>query len=224
MKTERLVLLGPPASGKGTQAGFMAREWGIPITSVGEVLRHEAAAGTPLGREAAAFTNEGKLVPDRLALACIEGWLATRTGAFVFDGFPRSAGQALALDKILSDRHAPLSAVIWLEVPLEVIQDRVSRRLVCSRCGRTFGLGWQVKDRGGPCPVCGGALQNRHDDDPITLTRRLSEYREHTEPLLQFYEQRHLLRRIDARQQPEKVFAQIEAALAMPATATEVAA
>jgi adenylate kinase len=202
----------------------MERQWGIAVTSVGEVLRQEAAAGTALGREASTFTNAGELVPDRLALASISAWLDAHTDAFVFDGFPRTVGQAEALEKILADRRAPLTAVLWLEVPLEVIQDRVSRRLVCSVCGRTFSLGWQVAQRESPCPVCGGALQCRHDDDPETLIRRLDQYREHTEPLLDFYEQRRLLRRIDARQPAEKVFEQIEAALANPALPAEVAA
>jgi adenylate kinase len=202
----------------------MQRQWGIAVTSVGEVLRQEANAGTPLGKEAATFTNAGKLVPDRLALASIAGWLDAHTDAFVFDGVPRTVGQAEALEKILADRRAPLTAVLWLEVPVEVIEDRVSRRLVCSACGQTFSLGWQVKERGAPCPVCGGTLQNRHDDDPETLQRRLAQYREYTEPLLGFYEQRGLLRRIDAKQEPEQVFAQIEAALAKAASRREVAA
>jgi adenylate kinase len=202
----------------------MQQHWGIAVTSVGEVLRQEAAAGSPLGREAAGFTNAGELVPDRLALASIAAWLDAHRDAFVFDGFPRTVGQAEALEKILAARLTPLTAVIWLEVPLECIQDRVSRRLVCSVCGRTFSLGWQVADRGAPCPVCGGALQIRHDDDPTTLARRLEQYREHTEPLLDFYQGRRLLRRIDAQQPAEKVFAQIEAALAEPATRPEVAA
>lgn len=216
MKTERIVLLGPPASGKGTQGQIMTAHWGIPVTSVGEVLRQEAAAGTPLGREAATFTNDGKLVPDRLALASIAAWLDAHTDSFVFDGFPRTLGQAEALERILRERHAPLTAVIWLELPVDAIRERVSRRLVCATCGRTFGLGWQVADRQAPCPVCGGVLECRHDDDAETLHQRLAQYAEHTAPLLDFYEQRRLLRRIDARQPPEQVFLQIETALAQP--------
>ena len=202
----------------------MEQHWGVAVTSVGEVLRQEAKAGTPQGREAAGFTNAGELVPDRLALASIGAWLNAHPDAFVFDGFPRTVGQAEALDTMLAERQTALTAVIWLEVPLEVIRDRVSKRLVCSVCGRTFGLGWQVAHRGAPCPVCGGALHNRHDDDPATLTRRLEQYREHTEPLLDFYQGRRLLRRIDAQQPAEKVFAQIEAALPGPAARPEVAA
>ncbi len=197
----------------------MARAWGTPVTSVGEVLRQAAAARTPLGLEAAKFLDAGELVPDRLALASISTWLDAHAEAFVFDGFPRTVGQAEALEQILAERGASLDAVIWLEVPVEVIRERVSRRLVCSVCGRTFGVGWQVQHRDAPCPVCGGALQCRHDDDPATLTRRLAQYSEHTEPLLAFYEQRKLLRRIDAQQPAERVFARIEEALREPEAA-----
>ena len=202
----------------------MQTHWGVAVTSVGEVLRQEAAAGSALGREAAKFTDAGELVPDRLALASIAAWLDAHPDAFVFDGFPRTVGQAQALAKILAERQKALTAVLWLEVPLDVIQDRVSRRLVCSVCGRTFSVGWEVTHRDAPCPVCGGKLQIRHDDDPATLSRRMEQYREHTEPLLDFYEQRRLLRRIDAQQPPEKVFAQIETVLAQAAASGEVAA
>jgi adenylate kinase len=202
----------------------MRQHWGVHVTSVGEVLRQEVSAGTALGNEASAFLSAGELVPDRVAIACVTAWLAAHQDNFVFDGFPRTVGQAKDLEKILEEHRAPLTAVLWLEVPEDVIRERVSRRLVCSVCGRTFGLGWQVAHRDAPCPVCGGALQCRHDDDSATLTRRLSQYREHTEPLLDFYEQRGLLRRIDAGHPAEEVFAQIEAALAKPPCPTEVAA
>jgi adenylate kinase len=202
----------------------MQRAWGVAVTSVGEVLRQQAAAGTTLGLEAAAYLNAGELVPDRVALSSVAGWLDDHRDGFVFDGFPRTVGQSQALEQILDERATPLTAVLWLEVAPRVIADRVSRRLVCAACGRTFGLGWQVADRAAPCPVCGGALQCRHDDDPATLARRLEQYREHTEPLLDFYAQRRLLRRIDAGQPADSVFVQIEAALAQPRVRPEVAA
>jgi adenylate kinase len=224
VNTERLVLLGPPASGKGTQGEHMQRAWGVAVTSVGEVLRQEAAAGTALGQEAAKYLNAGELVPDCVALASVAGWLGAHRMGFVFDGFPRTVGQAQALEKILEERATPLTAVLWLELASNVIAERVSRRLVCAACGRTFGLGWQVARRDATCPVCGGALQCRHDDDPATLARRLEQYRQHTEPLLDFYAQRRLLRRIDAGQPAERVFTQIEAALAQPRVRPEVAA
>ena len=205
-----MVLLGPPASGKGTQGRRITEHWGIPVTSVGDVLRREKEARTPLGLEAASYIDHGNLVPDRVALSSIESWLAANESAFVFDGFPRTLGQAKALDTMLSQHHAPLMAVLWLEVDADTIRERVSRRLVCSRCGHTFRLGWQVQERTGACPNCGGLLETRHDDDAETLVHRMSQYQEHTEPLIEYYETRGLLRRIDAARTPEEVSAQIE--------------
>jgi adenylate kinase len=202
----------------------MQRAWGVEVTSVGEVLRQEAAAGTALGQEAATYLNRGELVPDRVALASVAGWLDAHRHGFVFDGFPRTVGQAQALEKILEERATPLTAVLWLELAPAMIEERVSNRLICAACGRTFGLGWQVAQRNARCPVCGGQLQCRHDDDPATLSRRLEQYREHTEPLLEFYQKRHLLLCIDAGQPADRVFAQIEAALAQPRARPEVAA
>lgn len=213
MKPVRMVLLGPPAAGKGTQGQLMRSRWGVPVTSVGEMLRQEVAADTATGREAAGFLDAGKLVPDRVAMGCVEGWLEGHLDAFVFDGFPRSAGQGRALDEVLGLRHAPLTDVVWLEIPRHVIEERVSRRLVCPACGQTFALGWHVADRSAACPECGAPLNTRRDDDPRTLSRRLVEYREHTEPLLAEYEVRGILRRIDANRPAEAVFEGIESAV-----------
>lgn len=211
MKLYRMVLLGPPASGKGTQGRWITEHWGIPVTSVGDVLRREKEARTPLGLEAASYIDHGNLVPDRVALSSIESWLAANEAAFMFDGFPRTLGQAKALDTMLNQHHAPLMAVLWLEVDAETIRERVSRRLVCAKCGHTFSLGWQVHNRTDACPNCGGHLETRHDDSAETLVHRMSQYEEHTAPLIEYYEARGLLRRIDAARAPEKVSAQIEA-------------
>lgn len=206
-----MVLLGPPASGKGTQGRWITEHWAIPVTSVGDVLRREKEARTPLGLEAASYIDQGRLVPDRVALSSIEAWLAANGSAFVFDGFPRTLGQAKALDAILDQHHAPLQAVCWLEVDADTIRERISRRVVCAKCGHTFRVGWQVQDRTDACPLCGGNLMTRHDDDAETLVRRMAQYQEHTEPLIGYYEDRGLLRRIDAGRAPEEVSAQIEA-------------
>lgn len=210
MKAHRIVLLGPPASGKGTQGRLMMERWGASVVSVGEVLRAEIAAKTPLGVEAATYMDHGRLVPDRVALASIESWLDEHQAAFVFDGFPRTLGQAEALDALLDRRNVPLTAVLWLELSHELIGLRVSRRVVCEKCGRSFQVGFHVESRGETCPVCGGKLVARVDDDPATLANRMEQYREHTEPVMHYYEQRGLLRRIEASGTPDEVFAQIE--------------
>jgi adenylate kinase len=212
-KNLRMVLLGPPASGKGTQGRLITERWGVPVVSVGEILRRETAAGTALGLEAGRYTKEGRLVPDRVAMQAIEGWLAQNEASFVIDGFPRSVGQAEALDEILTRRKMPLTLAVWLELDDESIRERVSKRVVCRQCGGTFRVGWQVEDVRASCPICGSVLEARHDDDPQTLTRRMTEYRECTEPVTRFYESLELLRRIDAGPTPEAVFARIETAL-----------
>lgn len=236
----RIVLLGPPASGKGTQGRLMMDRWRVPVVSAGDVLRSEIAAGTPLGQEAARYMDHGSLVPDHVALAAVEGWLGKHGQEFVFDGFPRTVGQAEALETILARRHtsasgkadddlrAPLpdvptphgarrlpstfglTAVLWLELPVALIQQRVSQRVVCVDCGRSFQVGTHVAGREAVCPVCGGALAIRHDDDPGKLATRMIAYDKSTAPLMAYYERRGLLRRIDAAQTADEVFSQIE--------------
>ena len=219
MKPHRIVLLGPPASGKGTQGRLMMERWGIPVVSVGDVLRSEIAAGTALGQEAARYMEHGSLVPDRVALTSVEGWLKAHGDQFVFDGFPRTVGQAEALATILAHRDAPLTAVLWLELAVSLIEHRVSRRVVCADCSRSFQIGMHVAGRHEVCPVCGGMLTTRHDDDPEKLATRMIAYNESTAPLMDYYEPRGLLHRIDAAQTPDEVFTQIEAATSAEAGA-----
>ena len=178
-------------------------------------MRAEIAAGTPLGQEAARYMEDGCLVPDRVALASVESWLEAHRNAFVFDGFPRTVGQAEALHGLLVRRGSPLTAVIWLELPVTAIEERVGRRVVCADCGRSFQVGTQVASREEACPECGGRLTVRHDDDPIKLAKRMEQYREHTWPVMHYYEKQGLLRRIEAGGTPDEVFARIENALVL---------
>ncbi len=211
----RLVLLGPPASGKGTQGRIMAARWRVPVVSVGEMLRREITARSLVGVEASLYLDRGQLVPDAVAIATVDQWLESQLdGAFVFDGFPRTVGQAEALGTLLAQRGSPLTAVVWLDLDDARIAERVSRRLTCVDCGTTFQLGSHVQSRDEACPVCGGKLTVRGDDDPVALTARMQTYRERTEPVAAYYAERGLLRRIDASGTPEAVFARIEAAVA----------
>lgn len=189
----------------------MNERWGVPVTSIGEMLRNEIAAGTPLGAQAAGYMANSSLVPDEIALQVVENWMTGHGDSFVFDGFPRTVGQAEALERLLVGRDTPLQGVLWLELDRAAIEHRVSRRVICRQCGRTFQVGWQVPAAQGACPACGGALSVRDDDDPATLAHRMEQYAEHTEPLLKFYEERRLLRRINAGLEAEEVFFQIEA-------------
>lgn len=202
----RLVLLGPPASGKGTQAELIRHRYRFPIASPGTILREENRAGTPLGIEAAKLTARGELLPDVTILALVRRWLEAHDGEFVFDGFPRTIGQATTLEKMLDDRRTPLEAVFVLEADLPTLQQRVQNRLVCSNCGRIVSLGLDVAEQGAACPNCGGELSKRSDDTSETLDRRMVEYVEKTGPVIAFYTGRGLLHRIDAMKKPGLVF------------------
>ena len=188
------------------------------------MLRKEIASGSTVGREAGSYMDHGRLVPDRVAVAAVEAWLGDGAGeSFVFDGFPRTVGQAQALEEVLARHHAPLTAVLWLELDEAAIAHRVSRRVTCADCGRSFQVGWHVGGREDACPVCGGKLTVRKDDDPATLVSRMEQYRLHTEPVKEFYETRKLLRIIDAGRTPEDVFAEIEKATMIPQEAAAAA-
>lgn len=216
----RLVLLGPPASGKGTQGQLLAAHGGMPITSIGELLRREHNLGTSLGLEADRFTSLGQLVPDETVVRSVESWLDAEeaTGGFILDGTPRTLGQAAALNELLARRKMPLTGALLLEISRETITDRVRHRLVCERCGRACRLGEHVPSAQAACPACGGTLERRKDDSPETLAIRLAEYAEKTAPLMPFYEVRGLLRRVPGEGSIEEVFSRALTALGEDAT------
>ena len=185
----------------------------FPSASPGAILRDEKKAGTALGLEADELTSQGKLVPDEIVNELVKRWLAKQDGAFVFDGYPRSMGQAEGLKDILAGRGTPLDAVLSLEADMTTIRDRVSRRMICSQCGMIVSVGMHVTSADGACPACGGELTKRRDDTPETLELRMAEYEEKTEPLISYYTDLGLLRAVDATRTPELVFQSIEAIL-----------
>jgi adenylate kinase len=210
---QRIVLLGPPASGKGTQAGLIHAKYGIETPSVGAILREQQETGTAVGLAAAKLTNQGLLVPDEITVDVVRTWLDSHDGAFVFDGFPRTLGQAEALERMLNKRDTPLQIALSLEVDNATSHDRVSRRMVCSKCGSIVSIGLHVASAESVCPRCESALQRRGDDTVETLQRRWIEYHEKSAPLLSFYAERGLLTNIAAHSAPEEVFAEVTAAL-----------
>lgn len=210
---QRIVLLGPPASGKGTQAEMIREKFKIETPSVGAILREQHAAGTPLGVKAAAYTNAGRLAPDELIVEVVRTWLEPRNGSFVFDGFPRTLRQADALEGLLERRRTPLQIALSLDVDFLTISDRVSRRMVCSGCNSIMSIGRHVESADSPCPRCEKGLQRRVDDTTEALEQRMIEYREKSEPLVSFYEKRGMLKRIAAHAAPEEVFGEIAEAL-----------
>jgi adenylate kinase len=203
----RLVLLGPPASGKGTQAELIQSRFGIPTTSTGAILRKQAKERTSLGLEAEKIISKGGLAPDSLVMQVVEEWLENHPDAFLFDGFPRTVEQAKAFDAILQERQRPLDLAIALAVSLETVRTRMALRLVCARCSKVVSMGRHVRSSRDPCPNCGGPLEKRSDDNHEALERRLEAYWEKTVPVYKYYGS--LLVEIEAGRDVEAVFADI---------------
>jgi len=209
----RLVLLGPPAAGKGTQAELLKERFGFLAPSVGAMLREQKAAGTPVGLRAAQYFDRGLLVPDEISIEIVRQWLAGHDGAWVLDGFPRSVVQATAFDQMLAARNAAVDCALLINADDAVIRDRVANRLVCQQCGGVFRAGLHVAGVSDPCPRCGGVLGRRADDSPEALADRLVEYRTKTEPVISYYKERGILRPIDGNRPIETVFADVSAVL-----------
>ncbi len=208
----RIVLLGAPGSGKGTQAEMITRHFAIAVTSPGTILRRERDLGTPLGIKADEISKQGGLVPDEIIVHLIEDWLALHgKDGFVFDGFPRTVKQGERLNEILQKRQTALDLAIWLEVSERTVRDRIAGRLQCRRCGFTTSLTSAGFADRPICPYCDGPLVRRDDDDASVLETRLAEFKTKTEPLLSFYEKDDALHRIDGNRDRETVFADISA-------------
>jgi len=203
----RIVLLGPPASGKGTQAERIEKRYGLPAVSSGAILREEFAHGSQAGHDTARMARAGLLVPDRLVIKLVGRWLSRHPEGFILDGFPRNVPQAEALAKLLGEN--PLQAVLFFDLSDETIFERALGRMVCRNCGRSFRQDTVEKI----CPQCGGGLDRRGDDQPGVIEARLREYREKTAPLIEYYQHKNLLWTISAAQSPEKVFEEVRVIL-----------
>ncbi len=196
----RIVLVGPPGAGKGTQAQFIASHLSIPKISTGDIFRVNVSQGTELGREAKAYMDRGDLVPDSVTIAMVRDRLAegdTRDG-FLLDGFPRTLTQAKALDETLDDMGTKLDVVLELVVDDDEVVRRLSGRRTCRVCGRVWHLDFDPPTREGICDQCGGELFQRDDDREETVRHRLEVYAEQTAPLIDFYADKSILVGLDA--------------------------
>jgi adenylate kinase len=212
-----LVLLGPPASGKGTQATLLSEALGIPAVSTGVIIRGEMARGTLLGQKAKGYLSEGQLLPDRETLQIVSSWFGEfGCEGFIFDGFPRTVPQAREFDRMLSDCGHELHAAVHLDAPRRLLEKRILGRLQCVDCGRVYLEG----SAGGPtegdsCPACRGAVRRRDDDNLETFALRYREYEEKTAGLVRYYAERQILKSIDGQGSPANVFRDILAALGL---------
>jgi len=196
----RLVLVGPPGAGKGTQAEFVAAQLSVPKISTGDIFRANVAAGTPLGVEAKRYMDGGHLVPDEVTINMVRDRLAEPDAAdgFLLDGFPRTVPQASALDKLLADLGVGLDLVLELVVDDDEVIRRLSGRRTCRGCGKIWHADFDPPSREGICDRCGGELYQRDDDKPDTVTERLRVYARDTAPLVDFYGAQGKLVGIDA--------------------------
>ena len=209
----RLVLLGAPGVGKGTQAAEISRRTGLPHISTGDLLRAAIREGSPLGRRVAATVERGELVPDGLVAEVMEERLARPDAAdgFLLDGFPRTVAQADLLDRILAKRGQALDRLISIEVPEAEIVDRLAGRRSCGHCGATYHVRYNRPKVDGVCDRCGSELRQRPDDVEAAIAQRLKAYREQTAPLVARYRKTGRLVEIDGRGTPDEVFGRIAA-------------
>jgi adenylate kinase len=204
--TTRLVLLGRQGAGKGTQSARLSEHFGLMHISTGDMFRTQAAQGTAFGLEASRFMDAGELVPDEIVVGVIEECMAPGgplDGGFVLDGFPRTLHQAQELDRVIVGR--PLDLVIDLDVPREIVLDRIEGRRVCENCQRTYHVNLQPTV---PwiCDTCGGDVRQRDDDTEEAIDRRLEVYEQETAPIVEYYRARGLLTTVDGVGEGDEVF------------------
>jgi adenylate kinase len=216
MSELNLVLLGSPGSGKGTQGERLQEDFRLPYYATGDILRAAVRDGSDLGKEAKDYMDRGDLVPDEVMVGLIAERVSSEEASdgFILDGFPRTIGQGEALDAKLAELGRELTAVILIEVPDEEVVRRLSGRRVCVKEGHIFHMEFDPPKNEGVCDIDGSRLEIRDDDKPDVIRRRLGTYHEKTEPLVGYYEQRSVLRRVDGLPAPDEVSDRIRAMLA----------
>ena len=202
----KIVLLGGPGAGKGTQAQRLVAEYGVAHISTGDLLRAAIKNGTELGKQAKSYMDKGQLVPDELVVNLVKERLADDDAqkGFILDGFPRNTAQAVVLDSELKDMGLALDAAVLVDVDPDVIVKRLSSRRTCKNCGYTAPAGVDV------CPRCGGEMYQRDDDKPETIQRRLDVYQTQTAPLIEYYGGQDKLLKVDGDRPVDEVYADVK--------------
>lgn len=207
----RIVLLGAPGAGKGTQAKKLIDKYGIPQISTGDILRKAVADGTPLGIEAKSYMNKGELVPDSVVIGLVKERLQQddcRKG-FILDGFPRNTAQAETLDRVLGEMGVPLQIALSVDVDLDVLMKRLTGRRTCRQCGQMYNIYFSPPAKEGICDKCGGELYHRDDDKEETIRKRLEVYESQTAPLIEYYKNKGILKSVNGVGNIEEIFANV---------------
>lgn len=207
----RIVLLGAPGSGKGTQAKKLMNKYFIPEISTGEILRKAVADGMPLGMDAKSYMDRGELVPNSIVLGLVHGSLKKEDSSkgYIIDGFPRNVAQASELDKMLSAIGAPLNMAVSIEVDAKELLKRMSGRRLCGVCGQVYNIYFLPPKKEGACDKCGGGLTRRGDDQDETIKKRLAVYDSQKAPLLDYYRKKGILRTVLGTGSTEDIFRKV---------------
>ena len=207
----KIIMLGAPGAGKGTQAAMIMEKYGLPHISTGDIFRANIKAGTELGNKAKAYMDKGQLVPDSLTIDLVMDRISQPdcNGGYILDGFPRTIPQAVSLTNALRDRGETLDCAINVHVPDERIVSRMSGRRACPVCGHTYHMVFAPPEKEGICDKCGSELILRNDDKPDTVKKRLAVYHNQTQPLIEYYGRQRILRTVDGTKDMEDVFQDI---------------
>jgi len=207
----RLVLLGAPGAGKGTQAKMLIEKYRIPQISTGDILRKAVADGTPLGKEAKVIMDKGELVPDKIVLGLVDERVKQDDckKGFILDGFPRNTVQAEALDKLLNDIKMPLDSALSVDVPKEDLMKRLTGRRTCKSCQQMYNIYFTPPKKEGACDKCGGELFQRGDDKEETIKKRLDVYDAQTAPLIDYYKKKGILKTVAGTGSIDEIFKKV---------------
>jgi len=211
----RLVLLGAPGAGKGTQAKKLIETYGIPQISTGDILRKAVADGTPLGKEAKSYMDKGELVPDSVVIGLVKERIAQDDckKGYILDGFPRNTAQAEVLDKVLAEMGAPLDTALSVDVGKDVLMKRLTGRRTCKSCQQMYNVYFSPSKKEGVCDKCGGELFQRNDDKEETIKKRLDVYDAQTAPLMDYYKKKGILKSVMGLGDINEIFSKVCAAL-----------